>query len=132
MSARNRLASLYEEWRLMSESEGDAIRTSAWQRVEHCQNVKADLREKILHAMETTGHGLSSPEEMRHQFRPVLEHLIGLEVRNSELLAIERGKLEVEREDVNRSQRTIRQLQGSYGARVQGGALINCPAGGTR
>lgn len=121
MSARNRLASLYEEWRLMSESEGDAIRTLAWQRVEHCQNVKADLREKILHAVETAGHGLSSPEEMRRQFRPVIEHLIGLEVRNSELLAIERNKLEVEREDLNRSQRTIRQLHGSYGASVQAG-----------
>lgn len=114
-TASNRLASLYEEWRLMSESEGDAIRSLAWQRVDHCQTVKAALQAKILEAVESAGTELYFAEEIRRQFRPVLEHLIGLERRNSEWLAVERGKLDLEKEALNRSQRTIRQLHGSYG-----------------
>jgi len=116
MNAHLRLAALYEEWRLLTESEGDAIRSLAWQRVEHCQRVKAELREQIVKSSDHAAAGSDSAEELRQRFRPVLEHLIGLELRNNEWLAAERRKLEVEQEDLNRSRRTIRQLQGSYGS----------------
>jgi hypothetical protein len=115
MSSRNRLAALYEEWRLMSESEGEAIRSLAWQRVNQCQQVKAELRDQILQVMESAGTEQGSPEDIRRQFRPVLEHLIHLETRNSQWLAVERAKLEVERDENSRSQRHLRQVQGAYG-----------------
>lgn len=100
----------------MTESEGDAIRSLAWTRVEHCQHVKAELRQKIVDALDVAGDGAGSAEEIRERFRPVLEHLIELELRNSEWLAAERRKLEQEQESLNRSRRTIRQLHGSYGS----------------
>lgn len=115
MSSRRQLASLYEEWRLMSEAEGDAIRSSEWQRVNYCQNTKAELRSKILAAIEGADGNQRNAEALRHHFRPVLEHLISLEVRNGEWLAVERQKLVREQEALNRRQRSIRQIQGSYG-----------------
>ena len=99
----------------MSESEGEAIRSLAWQRVTQCQQVKAGLRDQILQAIESAGSEQGSPEDIRRRFRPVLEHLINLEARNSAWLAAERAKLEQEREENTRSQRQLRQMQGSYG-----------------
>ncbi len=116
MNAHHRLAALYEEWRLMTESEGDAIRSLAWQRVEYCQRIKANLQEKIVEASEHAAHAVHSAEAIRQRFRPVLEHLIELERRNNEWLAVERRKLEVEQGEMNRSNRTIRQLRGTYGS----------------
>lgn len=118
MNARTRLASLYEEWRLMSESEGDAIRSAAWPRVEHCQNVKTGLRQKILAAMEATDSGQSSPEDMRRHFRPILEHLIGLELRNSQLLESQHSRLEADRDQLGHHEHNLRRLHHAYGARA--------------
>jgi hypothetical protein len=59
---------------------------------------------------------VSAPEELRRRFRPVLEHLISLEMRNNKWLDAQRKGLEMERDEMNRSQYTMRQLQGSYGA----------------
>jgi hypothetical protein len=115
IDAYRHLASLYEEWRLMSESEGDAIRSLAWQRIEHCQSAKAGLRERIVQLVEQAGGEQHLAENLSRRFRPALEHLIQLELRNSEWLAVERQKLEAEREGLNRDQRSIRQLQGAYG-----------------
>lgn len=120
MTVYHRLAALYEEWRLMTESEGDAIRSLAWQRVEHCQRSKANLQEKIVEASEHAAHTVDSAEAIRQRFRPVLEHLIGLELRNNEWLATERRNLEIEQKEVNRSHRTIRQLRGTYGSPTVG------------
>lgn len=119
MNSHRQLASLYEEWRLMSEAEGDAIRSLAWQRVNHCQNAKAELRNKILNAIEGVGCNRGNAEELQHHFRPVLEHLMSLEVRNGEWLAAERQKLDCEQDELNRRQRSIRQLRGSYGRNLQ-------------
>jgi len=115
MSSSNRLASLYEEWRLMSEAEGEAIRTSAWQQVHHCQNTKADLQSKIVSATEELNAALFSAEEIRQQFRPVLEHLISLEIRNNQLLGDGRAQLEHERDQLDKNQRNLRQIHGAYG-----------------
>ncbi len=120
MNAHHRLAALYEEWRLMTESEGDAIRSLAWQRVEHCQRIKANLRERIVEASEHAAREVDSAEAVRHRFQPVLEHLIELEVRNNEWLATERRNLEMEQGELNRSRRTIRQLRGTYGSPTVG------------
>jgi hypothetical protein len=118
MISRNRLASLYEEWRLLSESEGDAIRSLAWQRVEHCQTAKAQLREQIIRVIESTTPVNNSAEEIRRQFRPVLEHLIELERRNSEWLQLERERLEHEQADLSRGAQAVQRMRGTYGAGV--------------
>jgi hypothetical protein len=117
MNARARLASLYEEWRLMTESEGDAIRSLSWSRIEHCQHVKAGLKERILETIEAAD-GPASAEKLHRELRPVLEHLISLELRNSEWLEAGRLKLEAEQAGLNRHRRVVQQLQGSYGSRV--------------
>ncbi len=118
MNARHRLAALYEEWRLMTESEGDAIRTLAWPRVEHCQRAKRELQERILKVGEATDSGQESPEELHRQLRPVLEHLIELETRNNEWLAAARHHLEREQDELNRSRFNMRQVHSSYSGRI--------------
>lgn len=118
MSAYDRLAALYEEWRLMTESEGDAIRSQAWQRVEECQHAKATLRERIVEVLSAAGQGGPPAEELCRQLRPLLEHLIGLETRNNDWLAAGRRRLEQEQSELNRSRHAIRQVRGSYGAAV--------------
>jgi hypothetical protein len=123
MKPRNRLASLYEEWRLMSEAEGEAIRTAAWQHVRHCQNTKADLQYKIVAATEELNAAFCSAEEIRQQFRPVLEHLINLEIRNNQLLGDGRTRLENERDQLDKSQRSLRQVRGAYGTSLTGAAF---------
>lgn len=115
LDACRHLAALYEEWRLLSESEGDAIRSLAWPRLEHCQSAKVGVRERIGQLVEAAGGDQSFAEDLRRRFRPVLEHLIDLERRNSQWLAAQRQQLEAEREGLNRDQRSIRQLQGAYG-----------------
>ena len=123
MNLRNRLASLYEEWRLMSEAEGEAIRASAWHRVHHCQNTKADLQSKIVSTTEQLNAAAFSAEEIRHQFRPVLEHLISLEIRNNHLLDAGRTSLENERDQLDKSQRNLRQVRGAYSGHLTGTGL---------
>jgi len=81
--------------------------------VEHCQNAKAELQSKILKAIEGAGH--DATEEIRLHFRLVLEHLVSLEVRNNEWLNAVRQKLEIERDGLYRSQRSLRQLHCTYG-----------------
>ncbi len=118
MNARNRLASLYEEWRLISEAEGVAIRTLEWQQVRHCQNTKAVLQSKIVSTTEELNAAAFSAEEIRQQFRPVLEHLINLEIRNNQLLDDGRTQLENERDQLDKSQRNLRQVRGAYSANL--------------
>lgn len=115
MKERDQLASLYEEWRLLSEAEGDAIRSVSWQRVDQCQRAKADLQGRILQAIEGAAKQCGDAEEVRRFFRPVLQHLISLEMRNSEWLGAERAKLEATRTELNRAQRSVRQLRSTYG-----------------
>lgn len=116
MSSRNRLASLYEEWRLLSEAEGEAIRSSSWQQVHHCQNAKADIQSKIVSTTDELHSASYSAEDISGQFRPVIEHLITLEIRNNQLLGTERSQLESERDQLDKNQRNLRQIRGAYGS----------------
>lgn len=100
----------------MSESEGDAIRSAAWQRVDQCQSVKAELRQRILHAIEAATDSRTTAEEMRLHFRPVLEHLISLEARNGQWLQEERSRLEAERDQLGRNHGNLRRIHHAYGA----------------
>ena len=95
----------------------DAIRSLSWSRIEHCQNVKAGLKERILETIQAADRS-SSAEELHRALRPVLEHLIGLEMRNSEWLEAGRLQLETEQAGLNRHRRVVQQLQGTYGSRA--------------
>lgn len=100
----------------MSEAEGEAIRTSEWPQVRHCQNAKAQLQREIVAATEAVNTGAHSPEALRNHFQPVLEHLIQLELRNNSWLGQQRETLEEERDQMNQSQRNLSQIRRSYGA----------------
>lgn len=121
MGSQNRLASLYEEWRLMSEAEGEAIRTSEWQQVHLYQNTKAELQAKIVDATQELNATTFSAEEIRQQFQPVLEHLISLEIRNNDLLGNERSQLESERDQLGKNQHNLRQIKSAYGSNALSG-----------
>ena len=104
----------------MSEAEGEAIRVSSWQQVQRCQNAKAELQSQIVLATEELNAASYSAEEIRQQFRPVLEHLINLEIRNNHLLDTGRTQLENERDQLDKNQRNLRQIRGAYGGNLAG------------
>jgi len=115
MDFRDHLTSLYEEWRLMSEVEGEAIRSASWNEVQRCQGSKALLQTQIVSATEELNMSSLTPEEIRNQFRPILEHLINLEIRNNQLLGETRSQMETERDQLDKKQRNLRQIKSAYG-----------------
>src|SRR6185436_14511338 len=50
MNASSQLRSLYEQWRLLTEQEGTAIRAADWTRVGECQSEKKRLQPHIQKA----------------------------------------------------------------------------------
>jgi hypothetical protein len=118
MKAQEQLLAFYEQWRLFTEEEGNAIRAEAWQDVQQFQTAKHRLKDRIVHASETLeaemGNGTPSWHEMERQVRSVVEDLIVLETRNGEWLAEKRSEAEGKQKDLVKSGRNLRQLHQAY------------------
>ncbi|MBM3881352.1 MAG: hypothetical protein FJ387_16770 [Verrucomicrobia bacterium] len=118
MSARNDLLRLYQEWRVWSDAEADAIKTSAWPQVSRCQDAKQALQERIVSATERWVSEERVPGEPARdidpQVRRLVDELILLEMRNGELLADQRLAARSQQQQVERSRRNLRQIQRVY------------------
>lgn len=109
MSASEELAQLYAQWRVLTEQEGQAIGRSAWLEVNQCQASKARLQPRIDEISKKL-----DPVALESAFRPVVDDLIQLERRNSDLLRQRRTLAQGEMDECNRSCRSLRQIQRSY------------------
>lgn len=116
MSASSRLNALYEEWRLMSEAEGQAIRSEAWVQVARCQGVKSELQRQILEAVggPDDSERSASSEELRARFGNTIRKLIELEHRNSSWLEECRQRKDTERAGEQVKQRSLGRLKDAY------------------
>jgi hypothetical protein len=118
MSARSNLLDLYGQWRTLSDEEAEAIRVAAWPQVARCQDAKQVLQTRILettdqwHLESLIGH--DDHPAMDPQVRRVVEELILLELRNTELVDEQRRNARREQQALDRSSRNLQQLQRAY------------------
>ena len=120
MTTQPDLRSLYEEWRILTETEGDAINHSQWQEVNHQQALKEELKERIINAAQEWQAAWPVAEDGRReydrQFRPIVSELITMESRNHECLCLQRQKLQSQLENLERTTCSLRGVRRAYGA----------------
>lgn len=118
MSARHNLLNLYQTWRELTETEGEAIRLGAWTQVSQAQEDKSRLQAQIIAATERFRdelqaiHGHPGVEDTG--LRGVLAELIQLEHRNGEWLATRRSQAEQEQQELASTARNLRQVHRAY------------------
>lgn len=109
MSSADELSALYEQWRGLTQDEGEAIEAGAWANVEQFQAAKARLQPRITEVSQR----LDAAAHER-QFRAVVDELMQLERRNSALLQRQRKAAEQQKQELDRASRTLRQIHKSY------------------
>ena len=118
MSAREQLDALYAQWRSLTQAEAEAIRLAAWEQLEQHQAAKAKLQPLMTQAfaelrLEMPSH-FAERESIDTAIRATVDDLIQLEKNNSTLLAAKRQAAEVQKTDLERTSRNLRQIQRSY------------------
>ena len=121
MSARQDITDLLEQWRRLTEAEGEAIRTGAWLSVKELQAAKAELQRDMNSAMEKWKRENPGAAPAKHPFRREVDRLISLEMRNSELLAAQHERVQRERASSDRALLTLRRVQRSYAQKPETG-----------
>jgi hypothetical protein len=118
MSAHSRLLNLYHEWRTWTDAEAEAIRGAAWSRVAECQEAKHRLQERILLAtddwrVEARAQG-ERHREVDPEVRRIVDELIRLEMRNSELVDQHKRSTKRQQQELELSTTRLRRLQRAY------------------
>ena len=112
------LVALYEEWRVLSEEEAQAINFAAWSQVNQCQDAKRELQDKIIQAADRLQKHAPcqslDQKQIACEVRERLAHLIALERRNQELLNAQRGKAQKQKTILDKSQQNLRQVHRAY------------------
>jgi hypothetical protein len=117
MSIQCDLVVLYEEWRVLSEEEGHAIKFAAWSQVDQCQDAKRELQDKIIQAADMQKYARCrslDQEQIPREAREQLAHLITLELRNQELLNTQLRKAQKQKAILDKSQQNLRQVHRAY------------------
>jgi hypothetical protein len=114
MNPAQEFPALLDQWRQLSEEEGNAISSGAWTQVEHFQSAKARLQPRITEVTQRIEPGV-----FQAQFRPLLDELMQLERRNSSLLEQKRSVAQEQERSLDRTQRNLRQIQKSYTPKVR-------------
>jgi hypothetical protein len=109
MSTVDELALLYGQWRSLTEEEGAAIQSGAWEQVGHFQAAKLRLQPRITELSQRLDQRTHERE-----FRFVVDELIQLERRNDGWLHDRRRETQRQLEDLDKTSRNLRQLHKSY------------------
>jgi hypothetical protein len=118
MNAQQDLLELFQEWRTLTEAEGQAIRSAIWPEVNRCQDAKFHLQSRLMLVHESLqaerrAQGLD-PETYDPPYRQVVTELIRLEQRNGEWLADQYQQAECQNQDLARTSRNLRQVHRAY------------------
>ena len=123
MSPLDALLELCEQWRLLSEREGESIHAADWNSVAGCQAEKKAMQGEISAAAEAlrreTGWKGARQNEMEGRLGAMARRLLALEQRNRQTL---RARQEAARGKSTELQKTLRNLQRlhrAYGAESQ-------------
>lgn len=118
MIAQKNLVEAYQTWEQLTQAEGAAIQSDDWSRVQQCQQTKQGLQRKIIHLTEAAqaeciDAGVDQ-KSLEREVRRIINHLISLESRNSELLAGRRDAAEAAKADLDQAAHNLRRVQKSY------------------
>lgn len=118
MSARLDLLELYEQWRIWTRREGEAIEQGIWAQVNLCQDAKLKLQLDIVSVTdrwhrEAQAQG-KPPPTGDAQLRRVLDELIRMEMHNADVLADKRKQATVERDSMEQSKSRLRGIAKAY------------------
>ena len=118
MIAKKSLFDAYNSWEQLTQAEGAAIQSADWARVAECQQTKQSLKKQIIQLTESAQAecieaGLDS-KNFERDLRPIINNLISMESRNSELIAIRRHAADVEKLDLDQAAQNLRRVQKSY------------------
>lgn len=120
MSAKRNLVDAYSTWEQLSRTEGAAIQSEDWLRVSECQRNKQGLQRQIIQLTECAQaeclESGTDPKRLERDMRQIINSLIALETRNSELLASRRQAAEVYKTDLDQAAHNLRRVQKSYTA----------------
>lgn len=109
MNPISELTALYEQWRSLTEAEGQAIEATAWVQVEQYQSAKGRLQPRIAEVTQRL-----DASTLEREFRAVVEGLMRLEHRNNALLQRQRHAAERQKQELDRTSRNLRQIHKSY------------------
>jgi hypothetical protein len=123
MNAKQHLVDAYNTWEQLTLKEGAAIASEDWFRVSECQHGKQDLQRRIIQLTEAAHAecveaGLD-PKHFESDLRRIVNSLIALETRNSELIAGRRQAAEAARLELDRASNNLRRVQKSYSPPAQ-------------
>jgi hypothetical protein len=116
MEPSDQLLRLFEQWRLLTEAEGEAIRISAWWKVGECQDAKCHLQNEIVLANDRLQNESPRGAWTKHEneVREAVGKLILLESRNGEWLAEQRRLADAQSHQLQQSERNLRQIHKAY------------------
>lgn len=118
MDTKQELLEVYDFWLASSEREGEAIRAGDWSSVAQCQEVKRQLRPKIIRCTETAQQEWTQAgrewADVQRDVRAVVGLLMDLETRNGELLAGQRRGAETKMAGLEGAHRTLQRVHRSY------------------
>jgi hypothetical protein len=118
MSAWTELLNHYEQWRILTRSEGEAIRTGAWPQVDEYQTAKYNLQHDILAASQAADQemGPNNPAriELDQQLRTLITELIRMEHQNVQLLAEQQSRARLELSEFDRTSRNLKSVRRAY------------------
>jgi hypothetical protein len=121
MTAHTTLLSLYEQWRLQTETEGEAIRVHDWSKVNACQQTKHELKPLIQDwtgaARREQSHRGDKLKLLDKELRGILQELIQAEKRNQKWLAQQQAAWQTRRGELQQTVRNLRRLRQSYASR---------------
>jgi exonuclease VII large subunit len=112
------LRAYYEQWRSLTEAEGEAIRNGVWQQVDQLQETKRQLQQLILGATrelraECARCGVD-PATVEQQLRNLVEHLVQLESRNGQSLAEQLHQTRTQLQQQDTAGRNLNQIRRAY------------------
>ena len=118
MKEQTDLLALYAQWRTLTEVEGNAIHEGEWRQVQEQQDLKSELKERILSVTESwqlvCPDASAWRQEYERQFRPIVAELIQMESRNSALLTRCQTATRAELDHYNGASRNLRGLRKAY------------------
>src|SRR5688572_2728631 len=111
------LWAVYQQWKNLTEHEGQAIRPSNWPLVQKTQQAKHDLQSRIIHLTEQIQGDFSSKTEQTtfdKQLRKIVNELILLETRNNATLQSSVAAAEQQKASLENTSNRLRQVHTRY------------------
>ncbi len=115
---REALRAHYEQWRVLTETEGAAIAANEWRTLAKSLQAKRQLQTLITSTTRElrarTSHGGLDPADFENEFRPQVLTLIEMEKANGQALAVRIQDAAEKKAQVDRVIHSLRLLRRAY------------------